>query len=331
MSHMGASPNMSMDSLPEVCIIVPVYNGERYLAECLDSLLAQTYPNISIFVVNDGSTDGSQKIIDDYASADKGNRFGALETANGGLSYARNNGIERCTAEYVSFVDADDCLHPQAIEMLMNGILETGAMISACDFGRGKQFKPKKFAREGYRKLSYRQAVLDTCYQKIKLNPAWGKIYKRTIFEDGCLFREGILYEDIDSFYRFFEVSENVCYLPVPLYFYRENPGSLIQTWRPQRLDVLDVTDRMVEYMRKRHPELVKAAEDRRFSAHYNMYLTMLAYGVDNPRAMDRCRQMIHHGRRQALLDPHVRLKNKLGALLSFCGEPILKLFARKG
>lgn len=304
---------------PTVCIIVPVYNGERYLAECLDSLLAQTYPWIKILVVNDESTDRSADITAEYASRDK--RIELLNIAHGGPSHARNEGIRYSTEPYISFIDADDCLQPQAIEMLMHLISSTGAKIAACNFERGTEFTPRSYGSASSKLLSYEEAMIAALYQKIILNSAWAKIYHRSIFDCEHNFTEGILYEDLDSFYRFFERAGSVAYLPIPLYFYRTNPASLVHTWKPERLDVLNVTDRMVEYMQHYHPSLVKAAEDRRFSAHYNLLLLMMAYRVDNPEAIERCWSMVRAGRRRALTDSNVRLKNKLGAILSYTGK----------
>lgn len=314
--------------MPMVCIVVPVYNGERYLAECLDSLLAQTYRKISILVVDDGSTDGSAQIAASYSRQNP--EVSLLTVEHGGLSHARNEGIFHSTEPYISFVDADDCLQPQAIEKLMKGILETDAKISACDFQRERTFRSQEFSACDMELLSYEQAMSKICYQKLMLNTANGKIYSREVFDGDCLFAKGILYEDLDACYRFLERTELLCYIPLPLYFYRQNPESLTNTWHPKRLDVLDVTDRLVEYMRQNHPGLLRAAEDRRFSAHYNMCLLMLANGVDNPEAMQRCWRVIRKGRWRALIDPYVRLKNKLGALLSFGGIPLIKSFARK-
>ena len=105
---------------PLISIIVPVYNVEKYLKKCLDSILSQTYKNFEVIIVNDGSPDNSQKIIDEYKKKDK--RIIVLEKENGGLSSARNYGIEHANGKYISFVDADDYIEKDYVEKLYDCI-----------------------------------------------------------------------------------------------------------------------------------------------------------------------------------------------------------------
>lgn len=137
-------------------------------------------------------------------------------------------------------------------------------------------------------------------------------------------FREGILYEDLDIFYRINEPTDRIVYIREPLYFYRKNPGGLLSSWKDSRLDVLDVTDRMADFFHERYPQLADAAEDRRFSAHFNMLLLMRKYKVDNPEALERCRRVIRDGRSRALRDRNVRMKNKVGALMAYILGPLI-------
>lgn len=314
-------------SFGKVSVIVPVYNGERYLEECLESLFSQSYPDIEVIVVNDGSTDSTADIL--QRLVEDGNELKIVTTPNGGLSHARNIGMAAACGDYVYFLDSDDAIHPSAITILMELMSKTKADIVGSSFATS-ELAPIAIKNVNVEIFDPHEAMAHALYQRRMLSPAWGKIYRRQIFDDGNLFREGILYEDLDSFYRFFEKANKIVHVEEPLYFYRSTPGSLLHRWKPARLDVLDVTDRIVEYMRQNHPDLVKAAEDRRFSAHYNMLLIMMGYDVDNPAALDRCWSVILSGRRQAFLDPKVRLKNKLGALLAYGGRRIVKLFAGK-
>lgn len=125
-------------------------------------------------------------------------------------------------------------------------------------------------------------------------------------------------YEDLDLFYRAFERAETICLLDEVVYFYRDNPGSFINTWSPARLDVLNVVDRIEAHYAQGPADLLRAARDRSFSAHFNMLLAMRRAGVDLPEQKARCLNKIKQLRRQELRDPNVRIKNKLGALLSY-------------
>ena len=112
----------------KITVIVPVYNVENYLNKCLDSLINQTYKNLEIIVINDGSTDNSGEICQEYAQKD--NRIIYIEQENGGLSDARNTGLERMTGSYVTFVDSDDWVEPDYVEVLYNKLLQLEIIVS---------------------------------------------------------------------------------------------------------------------------------------------------------------------------------------------------------
>lgn len=136
-------------------------------------------------------------------------------------------------------------------------------------------------------------------------------------------------YEDLDIFYQAFERVDRICILDRVVYFYRNTPGSFINKWSDARFDVLDVTDRIVAHMKNKSPELYKAALDRRFSAHFNILVEMLRNGIENPEQLSRCLKVIKEQRFRELIDGKVRLKNKLGALVSYLGMPAIRVLCR--
>lgn len=309
-----------------VSVVVPAFNAGKYLEECLESLMAQTFKDFEVIIVDDGSTDNTAEIAEKYTRKDE--RFRLLSVPNGGVSAARNKGIEEARGDYMVFVDADDLLHPLALQEMRESMEESGADVCITDFTEGAR---PKFTQKKYRKQLFDrdEAVSDILYQNKLHNSPCAVMMKRELLGSDIRFQEGIRYEDLDIFYRLYEGARKFIYLRFPFYFYRSNPRSFINTWSEARLDVLDVTDRIVTYMQEKHPELVAAALSRRFSAHFNMLLLMMKYKVDNPDAMRRCREVIRTGRARALRDPKVRLKNKLGALLSFGGMPLLRFISR--
>ncbi len=155
-----------------------------------------------------------------------------------------------------------------------------------------------------------------------------GILYRKTIFSaPGTRFRTGIRYEDLDIFYRLFEQASKIAYLPEPLYFYRSHPRSFIHTISKGRMDVIEVTDRIVErYAGTSHE---KGALSRSFSANFNVLLLLLRSGYEAPEMLERVWGNVRRGRMGALRDPKVRLKNKIGALLSYGGRPVLRCLAR--
>lgn len=302
---------------PLISVIIPAYNAEEFLEECLESVRRQTFGNFEAIIVDDCSHDRTTEIARHFVKKD--GRFHLLSLPdNKGLSGARNAGIKIASGEYLFFLDSDDCIYPQSLELMVKTLIEEEARICRTSFKRGTAFVPQFYPDINKVTFDNITAIRLTLYQKILMNSACAMLIDRQIVEQCNGFNNGIWYEDLDSFYRFFEKAERISYIEQPLYFYRQNPRSFINTWSDARLDVLDVTDRMVEFFQERYPELEDAAKDRRFSAHYNMLLLMKKHHIKNPEAMDRCRRIIREGRMRALKDPSVRLKNKVGALLSF-------------
>lgn len=308
----------------DVTLIVPVYNAERWLRDCLESIAAQTHRSLRVIVVDDESTDGSREIARAFCQSDS--RFELVEARHGGVSRARNIGIDMTTSEYIGFVDADDLLYPYTVARLLETLAAAESQVAVADFRRsgnpGRDFVPKSDLKPidavDIEIYDYPGAMKVALYQKRIFNNPWSMLMERRLLGDDIRFREGLRYEDLDAFYRFYEQAERIAFLPEPLYYYRQDEESFIHRWSDARLDVLDVTDRIVEYMSERYPEVLPAALDRRFSAHFNMLITMRKQRVDRPEARERCLKIIKEGRKRALSDPHVRLKNKLGALLSF-------------
>ena len=318
--------------MPLVSVIIPAYNASEYIEQCLDSLIAQSLDDFEVIVIDDGSTDSTAALAHNYVLTDE--RFRLVRQPNGGVSKARNAGIDIARGKYVTFVDADDALHPEALASMYGAIRDFQAQVCISSFARFN----KDWRANGVRvprhpgkpeSYTYIQAMQVALYQKRFLNSPWGVLMERGLLGEKLRFREGIRYEDLDAFYRFYEGASRIVCLPFPYYFYRDNPGSFLHNWSGSRLDVLDVTDRLEEYFNHYYPSLNKAAADRRFSAHYNMLLLMMKNGVDDKEALDRCYAVIREKRRGVLMDKNVRVKNKMGALASYGGKGFLKLLSR--
>lgn len=313
--------------MARISVIVPVYNGERYLEECLDSIAGQSFADFEAIVVNDGSIDGTEGIILKFCNKD--NRFRYLKTENEGVSSARNMGIDNAGGDYLTFVDADDCLQPEALERMLELAEGNGAEVCICSFTQGDIFSPSPIEKECPEIYSYPKAMKRALYQSRIMNSAWGALFARSLLKPNIRFRVGIRYEDLDAFYRFYEKAEKIVYTREPLYFYRKNKDGFIRNWSIERLDALDVTDRIEEYVTERYPSLKGAARDRRFSAHFNIMMLLISNNIEDGPAIERCFKIIKRYRLRTLLDPHVRVKNKIGALLSFGGVEFIKRLAQ--
>jgi len=300
-----------------VSVIVPVYNGEKYLGECLDSILDQTYGDIEVIVVDDGSTDATAEIIRRYASADPRVRYFFKD--NGGLSSARNFGLRNANGELVTFVDADDKIAPRFCEIMLSELGD--ADIAKCGFShKSTHHIPSPSVR-----LSPSYFIEKTLYQTQFHNSAWAAVYRRSLF-DKVQFAEGLYYEDLDIFYKLVEASgKDVVWVGSPLYYYRENQGSFINTFTPKRLDVLAVTEQIEKHYAS--TEIARAARNRRFSANYNMALLC---GLNGRTDISRqCWALVKSYRKEVLSDSDSRLKNRIGAAVSYLGRNFSLFIAR--
>lgn len=325
--------------MSSISVIVPVYNGETYLRECLDSICGQDYRDMDVTVVDDGSTDSSAAIAASYAESDPRVKLLRLP-ANRGLSAARNAGLDASGGAWVTFVDADDCLHPGALGLLARVAASAGTDIVAFRQERGAEFSPHAAAPcESPRIFGAEEAVAEGLYQRLLDCSACGKLFRREML-GSRRFTEGILYEDLDFIPRvMLHAAGGVALVPQSLYFYRRTPGSILHTFSPRRLAVLKVADDLCDYFARERPSLCGAARSRRLSASFNM-LGLAAGALRVPdvspadaaiyrEACDDCLRYIRRHRGACLRDPRLRAKNRLGLLLSYLPAPILTRILR--
>lgn len=221
-----------------ISVIVPIYNVEPYLEEAIESLLCQTYTNLEIILVDDGSTDGSGKICDRYEKEDS--RIKVIHQENKGLSAARNAGIDRCRGEMIAFLDPDDAFCRDMLFKMSEAIQKSGADMAECNFVTYKGIHPMDPQKVGkkrkciapgeeltglYGKKNVLHMHLDG---KIATN-VWNKLYKRRMW-DSLRFPEGQNYEDLDIILPLLGETECVCILDEPLIMHRKRPGSITAT-----------------------------------------------------------------------------------------------------
>lgn len=210
-----------------ITIVVPVYNVESYLKECIDSICAQSYQNLEIILVDDGSTDSSGSICDAYARKDA--RITVIHQQNKGLSEARNSGMRKAGGTYLMFVDSDDVVAVHLVEHLAELCHKIPAQIAVCNFlyYNGNHKKTENSAETNI--MEQEEALRELCRDRKIKNFAWGKLYERSLFE-GIAFPAGQLFEDINTTYKVFLKSDRVVYSSMIGYYYRVRPGAITQT-----------------------------------------------------------------------------------------------------
>ena len=208
-----------------VSVIVPVFNVFPFLREALNSVVRQTYRNLEIIVVDDGSTDGSGEICDEYLSDP---RVQVIHQENRGLSGARNVGLDVMTGTFVAFLDSDDEFRPEMIQTMVNGLMDSGAEIAVCGFA--SHFSAFRF---GKREVISGTEALRGLFLGRMNNAVWNKVYRRKIWED-VRFPEGRVYEDGPVMLELFRKCNRVLLLPEILMVYRMRPGSISRSASPK-------------------------------------------------------------------------------------------------
>lgn len=318
-------------SLPLISVIVPCYKVEQYLPKCIDSILLQTYNNLEFFLVDDGSPDRSGEICDEYAKKDS--RIKVIHKSNGGLSDARNVAIDQMTGEYVTFIDSDDYVASDYVEVLYELILKYNVQMAVTlplSFYEGD--KPLRDIKAGKKEISFDKdsALINMFYQRIFDTAAWGKMYHRSLFSDGIRYPKGWLYEDLPTTYRLLLKCDYIAFGNYRSYFYRIRNTSIEGSpFKPLKYESCMKIIRQLEADRVRMPERVRRALDCRIvSFTFHILLEI----PQEEKEMCRCLlEVIRRKRKRVLLDGKARKKARAACLLSFLGMRLVNLFAGYG
>ena len=240
-----------------ISVIVPVYKVEKYLEKCIESIIKQTYTNLQIILVDDGSPDNCGKICDEYAKKDS--RIEVIHKINGGLSDARNVGINRANGRYIGFVDSDDYIKEDMYEKLINLIKEYDADISICnlyDVIDGNEcIRNKDNGIHEYSRIDIlKEILLDKNIQSY----AWNKLYKKELFDE-IKYPIGKKYEDIGTTFYLFEKCNKIVVTSEPEYYYLKRADSLVNNVTEST--ILDYTEIIIQrylYIKQNIKELRK-------------------------------------------------------------------------
>lgn len=249
---------------PLISVIVPVYRVEEYLERCVKSILSQTYENLEVILVDDGSPDQCPAICD--ACAEKDARVKVIHQENKGLSGARNAGIDAASGEYLAFVDSDDYVSPHFIEELYQLLQDTGCAIGQCRFS---YVKGDGLVEEGdsafciYRGESLMEQLYGPEEKATCFVVAWNKLYRAELFkETGIRYPEGRIHEDEATTYRLFHEAKKLAFLDRALYgYYTENGGSITSVFSVKRLQWLTAHEERIAFFKKNgYEKLLPAA-----------------------------------------------------------------------
>lgn len=256
--------------MPKVSIIVPVYNTEKYLKKCLDSLLNQTLEDIEIIIVNDGSTDDSQEVIDEYAKKDT--RVKSYVKQNGGQGSARNLGLEKATGEYIGYIDSDDFIDIHMYEDMYNKAVTDNSDIVNVGYyiysETGNVMKEQVFKRGATTNISNTPEVL------FDNTAVTNKLFKASLLKNNNIqFRVKKWYEDFDFVIKTICFASNISVIEKPYYYYLQRTGSTMNNSNISRnLEILEAMDEIIDFCKKQGI-YDKYVEQLEFLAVQHIYL----------------------------------------------------------
>lgn len=314
-----------MKDEPLISIIIPVFNVERYLERCVESVLGQTYRHLEIFLVDDGSTDSSGEICEHLKKKDA--RIKVIHKINGGLSDARNAALDIVRGEWITFIDSDDWVEKKYVECLYEKAVKTNSQISIGSFvTTSGATRTEEKEKELYNiVMDNEEAISNLLYQKYYTTSAWGKLYKSELF-DKIRFPVGKLYEDVETIYKVFADAERSVYTAEKLYYYFQRDESIVRTgFTIKKMDYADNARKVLEDVKKRYPSLEGGAASRLLWADIHILVHM----DDRTKYPDEYKQLwkeIKSSRFNVLMDPRVRPINKLVMACSYMGINVLKI-----
>lgn len=259
------------DLKPAISIIVPVYNIAAYLRKCLDSVLAQTFLNFEIIIINDGSTDQSKEICDEYAKKDR--RIKAIHQTNQGVSKARNMGVELAAGDFIGFVDGDDYIYKDMFEKLYSACMNTGSDISICNLGReinGQLIN--NTTEKSYQKVLNNEEAMRELFKGILYRfSLCNKLFHKTCFRN-ISFPEGRIHEDLSTTYRLFANANQSVYLNDIGYIYVKRKNSILtSTFNRERMDAFVGWNEILNFMKDNYKQL-----------SHNIYACLSYWCIDN-------------------------------------------------
>ena len=306
---------------PLISVIVPCYKVEKYLPRCVDSILRQTYGNLEVILVDDGSPDRCGEICDDYAKKDS--RVVVIHKENGGLSDARNVAIDQARGEWITFIDSDDFVCEDYVEVLYKLATEFDCDCSVCPLRPIKEGEEPivDHAFIHQEKMLPQKAVEQMFYQEKFDNNAASKLFHKRLFESGIRFPKGVYFEDLAITYQLLLMSKGVGYTDAKLYYYLLREDSIEGEYTPKKVDdglsVLKSMDDNISMFQG----IEKAYRSRKFSFLLHLLLMMPKGAMHYEEMVGEVKKL----RKSVLFDLHGRKKARVAAVLSYFGMDIMR------
>lgn len=300
-----------------ISIIIPVYNVKKYLKECVESALNQTYSSIEIILVDDGSDDGSEKICDELCR--NTDRIRVFHRENCGLSAARNYGLDKCTGDYIYFLDSDDCIAADAIEILHRECRKYNGDIAVTEyimFHDSENIPSDTDAKAGTVCFSRKEAVINMLLPRKYDHCSCGKLFRKKLW-DNFRFPSGRLYEDLDTTYDIFLKADRVVYHTAPKYYYRIRHNSIMNSEISSRnLVLLDISDRVADMLLNEYPDMEEIIVCKHTMTYANFYKNILCCSKKSfSETQYRIKSLCRRNLKRILKSEHLGVNEKIKVL----------------
>ena len=310
-----------------ISIIIPVYNVEKYLDRCLESVINQTYKNLEIILVDDGSTDKSSSMCDEWKKKDK--RIKVFHKENGGLSSARNTGLKKLKGDYFYFLDSDDTIDYDCIERMYNEALSNKCDIVISPYINVHHGEEKPYFKTIDSKvLSVEDALKEMLLSNIYNVSSCGKLFKNSVLKN-IEFPLGKLCEDNGTTYKFILNASKVYYINVPFYKYYINPNSIMTgKFNFKKYDLVELTNQMCEDLSKRYSSLSDACFRRMIYARLS-FLRQAFEGINVNMKDNRiieCKTYIKKNFKKIMSCKIIPRRDKIATLLLMLGNSVFKI-----
>ena len=308
-----------------ISIIVPVYNLEGYIDKTLECIINQIYKDIEVLVVDDGSTDNSLKILNEWACKD--NRIKVFHQENAGAAAARNTALDNMTGEYVVFVDGDDLISKDFIELLYQDITSHGTDISICQYDNITEEQYNSFELEPVKPATIdktyttKQAIYKLLYQVEFDSQMWVKIYKSRLFAD-LRFPVGNVFEDFAIIYDVFFKAKKISYINHTGYYYLlRNTSTTLKGFSQKKMDLIDALDDIGSKILSKYKEdaFKRAVASRTVRGNFHIYL-QIPRDKEYEDYRKRIENNIKANRKLVLSDKHSRFGTKAALLITYLG-----------
>ncbi len=295
-----------------ISVIIPVYNCEEYLRECVESVLSQSHSALEIIAVNDGSTDGSGALADELAAEDA--RIKVFHKENGGPSSARNLAISKASGKYIFCIDSDDCIEPGTLETLFNACEEKGAQMAVCSYKRfSGQYVPFTYENVKEEVLDSHEATKRMTCDMGFSHSSCAKLYLASLWE-GVTFPEGKIYEDYQTTFRLIAKSQSIVYCDAQYYCYRIHTGSIMRSGITRKnLELIDISEKVTDELTELYPQLKELVVYQHVRTCLRLLKNIMNEGRDKyPETQQRIVDYVRQQKNFMLKSPDVKTVDKI-------------------